>query len=141
MIPDYDCVVIDEAHELTARVTQAATDELSRRRRGARRPPSQRHVEGDQADDLDDAAGALAAAIEALLAGSLRPRSPTQLADALVLVRDAARACVSAFPKESGDEADAGRTQARGMAQDVFVTAERMAADVEARRALALRGR
>ena len=29
MIPDYDVVVIDEAHELTARVTQAATDELS----------------------------------------------------------------------------------------------------------------
>ena len=26
MIPDYDTVVIDEAHELTARVTQAATD-------------------------------------------------------------------------------------------------------------------
>src|ERR687898_1513119 len=29
MIPDYDTVVIDEAHELTARVTQAATDELA----------------------------------------------------------------------------------------------------------------
>ena len=29
MIPDYDVVVIDEAHELVARVTQAATDELS----------------------------------------------------------------------------------------------------------------
>src|SRR6478752_739644 len=28
MIPDYDVVVIDEAHELVARVTQAATDEL-----------------------------------------------------------------------------------------------------------------
>ncbi|HWJ83599.1 MAG TPA: DEAD/DEAH box helicase, partial [Nocardioides sp.] len=28
MIPEYDAVVIDEAHELTARVTQAATDEL-----------------------------------------------------------------------------------------------------------------
>src|SRR5690349_13265378 len=28
MIPDYDVVVIDEAHELTTRVTQAATDEL-----------------------------------------------------------------------------------------------------------------
>ena len=29
MIPEYDTVVIDEAHELVARVTQAATDELS----------------------------------------------------------------------------------------------------------------
>ena len=29
MIPEYDAVVIDEAHELVARVTQAATDELT----------------------------------------------------------------------------------------------------------------
>src|SRR5690606_18133963 len=44
MIPDYDVVVIDEAHELTARVTQAATDELSVGdvERAARR--SQKHV-------------------------------------------------------------------------------------------------
>ena len=38
-------------------------------------------------------------------------------------------------PKESdagqGGEADAGRTQARGSVQDVFVTAERMAARSE----------
>ncbi|HYF74798.1 MAG TPA: DEAD/DEAH box helicase, partial [Nocardioides sp.] len=51
MIPDYDVVVIDEAHELTTRVTQAATDELwaAEVERAARR--SQRHVEGDQAND------------------------------------------------------------------------------------------
>ncbi|MGI8901863.1 MAG: ATP-dependent DNA helicase, partial [Nocardioides sp.] len=44
MIPEYDVVVIDEAHELTARVTQAATDELSvpEIERAARR--SQKHV-------------------------------------------------------------------------------------------------
>jgi ATP-dependent DNA helicase DinG len=55
------------------------------------------------------------------------------LADALVLVRDAARACLSAYPKEADTgEADAGRTQARGSVQEVFVTAERMAADSEA---------
>ena len=39
MIPDYDVVVIDEAHELTTRVTQAATDELLGRRGRAGRPP------------------------------------------------------------------------------------------------------
>src|SRR5205085_1059556 len=59
---------------------------------------------------------------------------PEVLADALVLVRDAARACLSAYPKEADSgpsEADAGRTQARGSVQDVFVTAERMAARSE----------
>ena len=45
MLPEYDVVVVDEAHELAARVTQASTDELdpviveraARRARGARR--------------------------------------------------------------------------------------------------------
>ena len=82
MIPDYDVVVIDEAHELTARVTQAATDELfaAEVERAARR--SQRHVEGDQADDLADAADALRAAInEASSPGGSTPcptSSPTR---------------------------------------------------------------
>ena len=51
MIPDYDAVVIDEAHELTARVTQAATDELAVNdiERASRR--SQRWVEDESADD------------------------------------------------------------------------------------------
>ena len=46
MIPEYDTVVIDEAHELVARVTQAATDELSVSEvdRTARR--ASRHVDG-----------------------------------------------------------------------------------------------
>ncbi len=128
MLPAYDAVVVDEAHELVARVTQAATDELSPAEveRAARR--SQRHVEGDQADDLADASDALRAAI-----GEARPgrfdRLPQELADALVLVRDAARACFSAYPKsEKSDEPDAGQQQAKGMVQEVFTTAERMAA-------------
>ncbi|MFC6345528.1 ATP-dependent DNA helicase, partial [Nocardioides hankookensis] len=59
-------------------------------------------------------------------------RIPEQLSDALVLVRDAARACVSAYPKNTGgDDADAGLTQAKGAVQEVFATAERMAADLE----------
>ncbi len=131
MIPEYDAVVIDEAHEVTARVTQAATDELSVGdvERAARR--SQRFVDGTEADDLDDAAGALASALEDCRPGRFDLR-PDALADALALVRDAARACLSAYPKDAGEQADAGRTQARGMVQDTFVTAERMAAGSEA---------
>src|SRR4051794_24901552 len=91
MIPEYDVVVIDEAHELTARVTQAATDELwaAEVERAARR--SQRYVEGDEAGALADAADALRAAINEARPGRFDP-VPQQLADALVLVRDAARA-------------------------------------------------
>ena len=131
MIPEYDVVVIDEAHELVARVTQAATDELFAAdvERAARR--SQRHVEGEQADDLADAGEALRDAI-----GNADPGRfdaiPQQLADALILVRDAARACLSAYPKQSSEgEADAGMTQAKGAVQEVFMVVERMAADAE----------
>ena len=130
MIPDYDVVVIDEAHELTARVTQAATDELfaAEVERAARR--SQRHVEGDEADDLADAADALRAAMNEAEPGRF-DTVPDDLADALALVRDAARACISAYPRGEEAEVDAGRTQARGAVQEVFATTERMAANAE----------
>lgn len=136
MIPDYDTVVIDEAHELTTRVTQAATDELgvSDIERAARRASRwTADAAGDPAGDLEDAAQQLAEAFEATAPGRIDQVS-TQLSDALVLVRDAARACLSAFPRESGGEgeADAGRTQAKGMVQEVFVNAERMAAGSQA---------
>ena len=133
MIPDYDAVVIDEAHELTARVTQAATDELTAAdvERAARR--SVRHVEGNEADDLADAGEALRDAMGEARPGRIE-RLDQELADALVLVRDAARACLSAYPKASdskggsGGEPDPGLTQAKGTVQDVFAVAERMAA-------------
>lgn len=134
MIPDYDVVVIDEAHELTARVTQAATDELwaAEVERTARR--ATRHVRsdsGDPAGDLADAADVLRGAI-----GEARPgrfeEVPEDLADALALVRDAARALVSAFPKvDASDEPDAGLTQAKGNVQELFATADRMAANAD----------
>jgi len=132
MIPDYDAVVIDEAHELVARVTQAATDELapSDVERAARR--SQKHVEGSEADDLADAGEALRSAMEDSAPGRFE-RVPADLADALVLVRDAARACYSAYPKPSQDDSpDPGLQQARGSVQEVFQIAERMAANTEA---------
>ncbi|MEO7351267.1 MAG: ATP-dependent DNA helicase [Marmoricola sp.] len=133
MIPEYDVAVIDEAHELVARVTQAATDELSLTEieRTSRR--AGRHVEGNEADDLADAGDRLGEAIDAGQQGRI-DRMSEQLADALALVRDAARALVSAFPKETpgpGQTGDAAVTQAKGWAQELFKTAERMAADSE----------
>jgi ATP-dependent DNA helicase DinG len=134
MIPEYDAVVIDEAHELSARVTQAATDELSAPEveRAARR--AQKHVEGREADELADAADALRDALDDTGPGRV-DKLPVVLSDALELVRDSARALLSAFPKESAGsgsgDADAGRTQARGWAQEIFKTSERMAANAD----------
>ena len=131
MIPEYDVAVIDEAHELVARVTQAATDELSvpEIERTSRR--AGRHVDGNEADDLADAGEVLHQAMESQGAGRIDQLS-TELADALALVRDAARTLVSAFPREKpgaqAESGDAGATQAKGWAQEIFATAERMAA-------------
>ena len=136
MIPEYDAVVIDEAHELVARVTQAATDELTAPdvERAARRARKHVSAEGAStpADDLADAGEALRDAITTASPGRFEVL-PEQLGDALQLVRDAARACVSAFPKEKPGEGDGdpGRQQAKGSVQDVFAVAERMAADLE----------
>ena len=131
MLPEYDAVIVDEAHELAARVTQASTDELSTQiiERAGRRARSK--VEGKEADDLTDAADALADVLARTEQGRIDvPEQPLQ--EALQLVRDAARACWSAFPKEGADaEPDAGRQQARGMVDEVRKVAERMAAKGE----------
>ncbi len=137
MIPDYDVVVVDEAHELVTRVTQAATDELFAADvdRAAKR--SQRHVEGTEADDLADAGDALRVAINDLEPGRI-DTLPDALGDALVAVRDRARACLSAYPKGDGPpnkqsaDSDAGLTQAKGAVQELFATADRMASHREA---------
>ena len=131
MIPEYDVVVVDEAHELAARVTQAATDELSLPavERAAKR--ARNFLDGNQADDMSDAADALRAAIDDLEPGRIDDL-PDGLAGALTLLRSAAQSAFSAFPKESAvSEADAARQQARGMVDEVRKTAERLAAHSE----------
>ena len=130
MIPEYDVVVIDEAHELASRVTQAATDELTpvQVERAAKR--ASRHVSGVEADDLAEASDVLRDALADAPPGRLDP-VPEQLLDALVMVRDTARTLISGFGKPADKEggADAAATQAKGWAQEVFATAERMAAN------------
>jgi ATP-dependent DNA helicase DinG len=129
MIPEYGVVVVDEAHELAARVTQAATADLSAPQveRAARR--AARHLEDDQADDLLGAAEALRDAVAGAEPGRLDPM-PSSLAEALSLVRDAARAAISGFGRKSPD--DPAAVQAKAWVADVFETAQRMAAVSEA---------
>ncbi|WP_203336607.1 ATP-dependent DNA helicase [Nocardioides limicola] len=129
MIPDYDVVIVDEAHELSQRVTQAATDELTvvAVERAAKR--AQRHVDGSEADELADAADALRDAVAGTIPGRIDTVSD-ELADALVLVRDAARGCVSALPKDPGE--DAGLATAKAALSDIFDVCARMTAGSQA---------
>ncbi|MPZ61607.1 MAG: ATP-dependent DNA helicase [Propionibacteriales bacterium] len=128
MIPEYDVVIVDEAHELTARVTQSATDELSPAmvERATRR--ARNFVDGPEADDLGDAGDALREALDGLPPGRIDAMG-VELSDALALVRDSARTCWSAISKVNKEnDADAAGQQARGLVLDVQKIAERMAA-------------
>jgi ATP-dependent DNA helicase DinG len=129
MIPEYEKVVIDEAHEFVARVTQAATSELTVNDIDRLVKRARRHVDDDSVDDLADAGGQLHDAIEVTGPGRVDVLEG-QLADALGVVRDCARALISSLPKEAGE--DAGIVQCKGWAQELFATAERMAAGSDA---------
>lgn len=127
MLPEYDAVVVDEAHELAARVTQAATADLDpvAVERASRRAKA--HTASRACDDLDDAGDALAAALAACEVGRI-DAMPEQLGEALALVRDAARAVMSDIPREKTDDGgDAAKQQARAFLDDVRVVADRMA--------------
>ena len=130
MLPEYDAVVVDEAHELAARVTQASTDELDPVivERAARR--ARARISSGEGDDLTDASDALADILARTEAGRI-DELPQPLHAVLSLVRDSARACLSAFPKEDKGEPDAALQQAKGMVDDVRKIAERMASKIE----------
>jgi ATP-dependent DNA helicase DinG len=130
MLPEYDAVVVDEAHELAARVTQASTDELDPVivERAARR--ARARISSGEGDDLTDASDALADILARTEAGRI-DELPQPLHAVLSLVRDSARSCLSAFPKEDKATPDAALQQAKGMVDDVRKIAERMAATIE----------
>lgn len=135
MLPEYSHVVIDEAHELTARVTQSMTAELDPAmvERAARRARPHAGVDGagvDAVDHLIDAADALSAALARLDVGRI-DQPGDELVEVLQLVRDAARATLSGFVKEAGEKVDAARQQAKSFVDDVRLIADRMAAKPE----------
>jgi ATP-dependent DNA helicase DinG len=127
VLPDHDVVVIDEAHELAARVTGAASAELSPGmvERAARR--ARAFCVGGEADPLEDAAQALRGALSNPPLGRLEALTG-ELAAAVAQVRDSARAAWSAFPSDKReDDVEASRRQARAWVEQVRDVAERIA--------------
>ncbi|SER62945.1 ATP-dependent DNA helicase DinG [Propionibacterium cyclohexanicum] len=128
VIPEHDAVIIDEAHELTARVTGAASQELSPQRieRAARR--SAPWLNDQVSTDLIEAADSL---LGALALGDLgrvtSPQATTVLA--LARLRELSRSALSALTQRGPKaEVDTERAQAQAGMQEVFESCERMAA-------------
>lgn len=123
-LPEHDVVVVDEAHELAARVTGAASHELS--------PQLVDRVAKRCLDWLDDEAGvgfldaadALRDALDEAQVGRVEV-GDSGLVAAFALVRDAARAVVSRLGTDAGEP---GQRQAGAAAREVFDIAEQLAA-------------
>lgn len=124
-LPEHSLVVVDEAHELVARVTGAASAELSPQliERVARRATT--WVQESTEQDLIDAGVAFGEALEDMEPRRVAPDDSAVL-DALGLVRAASRAAFDELSDKSG-EADSDRQQVAAAVKEVFDVAERMA--------------
>jgi ATP-dependent DNA helicase DinG len=131
VLPEHDVVVVDEGHELAARVTSIATAELSFGfvERAAKR--ARRFVDAEQCDELGNCAETLRRALADVEPGRI-DELPGALSGAVVSVRDAARQVQSAFAAGSAadrePDVEAGRRAATAMVDEIFETAGRIAA-------------
>lgn len=123
-IPEFDALIIDEAHELVSRVTGAASVEISPQavERVAKRCLT--WLNDDVGLDFLDAGDALQAGLDAASVGRITDPQ-AEIVAAFVVVRNAARAVVSGLA--GGDDDEVERRQAQAAAQEIFDVAERMA--------------
>ncbi|REE02590.1 ATP-dependent DNA helicase [Citricoccus muralis] len=128
VLPEFEAVVVDEAHELQDRVTGAVTGQLSGAIVQAAASSARKHT-AIAVEDLVQAGAGLDAAFTATPTG-LIPRGPDEVQqNALKAVRDAARQGLSDSKPSGGgadSSADGGRQMARSRMQDVLDVAERM---------------
>lgn len=125
VLPEYDVVVVDEAHELQDRVTSAVTGQLSEAMVTAAARAARRHAHIN-VEALDAAAGALEAEL-GLLSTGLLPRGPEEpLGRAIDAVREACRAALSDSKPEQGQPADGALQAARSRLTQLLEVSERL---------------
>ncbi|WP_225993435.1 ATP-dependent DNA helicase [Actinomadura rudentiformis] len=128
VLPEHDVVIVDEAHELVDRVTSVATGDLSAAAVETAARRCGRLIGEGLADRLKDSAEGLALLLEEMPAGRMDVLSHA-LGNTLVVVRDAAHACLSALGPEKKDQEPgdaAARKAARSALDDLHDTAVRM---------------
>ncbi len=132
VLPEHQVLVVDEAHELTDRVTAQATAELSVATIDHAARLARRHG-GVPTTDLDTAGQHLASVIVPLPEGRFPRGLPDDVREAVAVVRDAARTLLTALKPAAGarEAPDGGRKMATSAMLALFEVAERMAADPE----------
>jgi ATP-dependent DNA helicase DinG len=133
VLPEHDLLVVDEAHELTDRVTSAATVELSLTTIDQAARLVRRHA-ALPTTALDTAAQTVGNLLASMPAERFENGLPDSLHEAVASVRDAARELLSDMRPDGSiaakeAAADGGAKVAQSALLVIFETAERMAAD------------
>ncbi|MET1156481.1 helicase C-terminal domain-containing protein [Arthrobacter sp.] len=132
VLPDYDVVVIDEAHELQDRVTSAVAGQLSAALVRTAASTARKHT-GISVEPLNSAAGALEDVLQPLPSGLLASGLREEQELVLVQLREAARAALSDSKPEGSGAADGGRQMARSRLSAVLEMAERLLSAADSR--------
>src|SRR5699024_8528533 len=120
VLPDHDVIIIDEAHELKDRVTNALSGQINTSMLQAATSSVRRHtpVQDGVVSLLDSAAAALERAQSSVPEGLILNMSEA-LRLALAQIRDSARQIINDIGGKSED-ADAGRQMAKARCQEIF---------------------
>ncbi|MGV0746056.1 ATP-dependent DNA helicase [Mycolicibacterium sp. XJ870] len=126
VLPEFELLVVDEAHELADRVTSVATGELSPTSMGVAHRRMARLVDAELAQRFEAATATLSSMLYDVPAGRIDVLDD-ELATYLTALRDAANAARSAIDTSPSDpQAASARTEAVTALNDVSDTATRV---------------
>lgn len=125
VLPEYDVVVVDEAHELQDRVTGAVSGQLSVAMVHAAASGARKHT-AITVDALNAAAANLEAAVAGAPAGLLPNGLNDEQLDCLDQLREACRAALSDSKGDGSQSADGGRQLARSRLMLILELCERL---------------
>ncbi|HET7415807.1 MAG TPA: ATP-dependent DNA helicase [Arthrobacter sp.] len=125
VLPEYDVVVIDEAHELQDRVTGAVSGELSVAMIHSAASSARKHA-AISVEALNSSASNLEAAMEGIASGLQAGGLNEEQQTAISQVREACRTALSDSKPDSSSAADGGRQMARSRLLVLLEVCERI---------------
>jgi ATP-dependent DNA helicase DinG len=131
ILPEHELLIIDEAHDLTDRVTSAAQAEFSPDALGRAAKRANRYFGSREAELLDNATEALRTSLDTQLPGRMAS-VPDGVRAAVLMAEEACQGGLRGIGQISTDDADlAGKHQAKATLQVLVETAQRLLLEAE----------